>query len=63
MDVFSLTPLFGLAHEDEWLYVIVHVPVFSSGWLFDTVVVGRDPLPHRDARAGAARGPGDVHRR
>ena len=53
MYAFYLTPLFGLAHEDEWLYVIVHVHMFAAGWLFSTVVVGRDPLPHRPALPGA----------
>jgi putative membrane protein len=47
MYAFYLTPLFGLAHEYEWLYVLAHVHMFLAGWLFSTVVAGPDPLPHR----------------
>ena len=49
-----LTGLFGLAHEDEWLYVIVHIHMFSAGWLISTVVAGRDPLPRRPELPGAS---------
>jgi putative membrane protein len=52
MYAFYLTPLFGLTHEDEWLSAIVHVHMFSAGWLFSTVVAGRDPLPHRPGMPG-----------
>jgi putative membrane protein len=53
MYAFYLTPLFGLAHEYEWLYIVVHVHMFSAGWLFSTVVAGRDPLSHRPGLPGA----------
>jgi putative membrane protein len=53
MDAFYLTPLFGLAHEDGRLYLLVHVHMFLAGWLFSTVVAGRDPLPHRPGLVGA----------
>jgi putative membrane protein len=53
MYAFYLTPLFSLAHEHEWLYVVVHVHMFLAGWLFSTVVAGRDPLPHRPGLVGA----------
>ena len=53
MYAFYLTPLFGLAHEDEWLNVIVHIHMFSAGWLISTVVAGRDPLPRRPELPGA----------
>ena len=53
MYAFYLTPLFRLAHEYEWLYLLVHVHMVSAGWLFSTVVAGRDPLPHRPGMPGA----------
>ena len=40
MDAFSSTRLFGLAHDDEWRYVIVNVPMFWAGRLFGGVVAG-----------------------
>jgi putative membrane protein len=53
MYAFYLTPLFGLAHEYEGLYVLVHVHMVLAGWLFSTLVAGRDPLPHRPGLPGA----------
>ncbi len=47
MYAFYLTPLFRFTHEYVWLYLLVHVHMVSAGWLFSTVVAGRDPLPHR----------------
>jgi putative membrane protein len=53
MYAFYLTPLFGLAHDGEWLYLAVHIHMIAAGWLFSTVVAGRDPLPHRPGLPGA----------
>ena len=53
MYAFYLTPLFGLAHRDGWLALAVHVHMVAAGWLFSTVVAGRDPLPHRPGLPGA----------
>ena len=33
--------------------VLVHVHMFLAGWLFSTVVAGRDPVPHRPGHIGA----------
>jgi putative membrane protein len=53
MYAFYLTPLFGVAHEDGWAAPLVHVHMFLAGWLFSTVVAGRDPLPRRPGLPGA----------
>jgi putative membrane protein len=52
MYAFYLTPLFGLAHEHAAVDVAVHAHMVLAGWLFSTVVAGRDPLPHRPALPG-----------
>jgi putative membrane protein len=53
MYAFYLTPLFGLAHESGWIYLLVHVHMVLAGWLFSAVVAGRDPLPRRPGLTGA----------
>ncbi len=52
MYAFYLTPLFGLAHAVTWVYVLVHIHMFLAGWLFSTVVAGRDPMPRRPRLPG-----------
>ena len=47
MYAFYLGPLFALAHEHLWVHVLVHAHMFLAGWLFSSVVAGRDPLPRR----------------
>jgi putative membrane protein len=47
MYAFYLGPLFALAHEHLWVHVLVHGHMFLAGWLFSSVVAGRDPLPRR----------------
>ncbi|NMO92986.1 cytochrome c oxidase assembly protein [Actinomycetospora sp. TBRC 11914] len=52
MYAFYLTPLFGLAHEHAWVDLGVRTHMVLGGWLFSTVVAGRDPLPHRPRLPG-----------
>lgn len=41
------TGLFGLMHENIFLYILVHFHVFAAGYLFTISMIYTDPIPNR----------------
>ncbi|KZZ84737.1 cytochrome c oxidase assembly protein [Bacillus sp. SJS] len=45
--VLYTTGLYGLMHEQNWIYVLVHVHIFLAGYLFTIAFLYIDPISNR----------------
>lgn len=44
---YYLTPLYDLAHRNDWAQGLAHLHMFLAGCLLSWYLIGRDPLPRR----------------
>jgi putative membrane protein len=44
---YYLSPLYDVAHHQQWVQALVHLHMFLAGCLLSWYLVGRDPIPRR----------------